>query len=1679
MQSNLQQYQCVHEIFETQVLERPDTIALICENKQLTYFELNYKANQLAHYLQKLGVQPECPVGICVERSLDMVVGMLGVLKAGGVYVPLDPKYSLERLDFIIEDVQAPIILSQEHLVETIPTLWTRIICLDSDWEIIANESGDNPCSKITPENLAYIIYTSGTTGKPKGTEVPHRSIIGFMFGVDYIHLNSEQTFLQHSSISWDALTLELWIPLLYGGCCVLFPGRSPLPSELSCLIKQHRISVLWLASALFNSIIDSMPEALFGIQQLIVGGEALSVAHIQRALKILPVTKIINGYGPSECTVFTCCYSIPKLLGKDIKSIPIGKPIGDRKVYLLNSHLKRVSVGIPGEIYVGGWGVGRGYLNRQQLTAEKFIPNPFSKEPGARLYKTGDLARYLPDGNIEFLGRLDEQVKIRGFRVELKEIEMVLSQHPAVRETVVMAREDVPSNKQILAYVVPDPTLAPTPSQLRSFLKEKLPDYMVPAAIMLLKALPLTSNGKVDRYALPVPDTTRPELSQEYIASKTPIEELLASIWSNILGLQQIGIHDDFFELGGHSLLATQLLSQIRNIFGVELQLHSIFEEPTIAKIAEHIQRAGQKQALLPDIISPIDRNQELPLSFAQQRLWFLDQLQPASPFYNIPFAIHLQGILDIDALQRSFNQIIRRHEVLRTNFVKVDGQPKQIIANSLTLHLPIVDLGEVPAHQRYQEVESLTVAQAMQSFSLAEGLLLRATLLQLEATEYVLLLTMHHIVSDGWSMGVLIRELKTLYTAFVNGQAFTLPELSIQYADFAYWQRQWLQGKVLQTQLSYWQKQLAGIPPVLNLPINKARPIIQTFHGETKSFSLSTRLTEELKAFSQRSKVTLFMTLLAAFQVLLYRYSGQDDICVGSPIANRHHSQTEQLIGFFVNTLVLRTRLTGNCSFLELLTQVREVALNAYTHQDLPFEQLVETLQPQRHLSHQPIFQVMFALQNAPMPVLDLPNLTVSFLGSDLKTAKFDLSLLMEENDYELVGVWEYNSNLFNEATITNMASHFQILLEAIVANPEQRIAALPLLTQPEQQQLLEEWNNTQASYSEDICIHQLFEAQVELTPDAVAVVFEDQQLTYRELNDRANQLAHYLQKLGVGSEIFVGVCLERSLEMLIGLMGVLKAGAAYVPLDPKYPQERLAFMLQDSQVLILLSQQNLNGKLSALQALTVNLDTDWETVTTFSKANPTSKVTSSNLAYVIYTSGSTGRPKGVAIAHNSTVALLDWARGIYSVEDITGVFASTSICFDLSVFELFVPLSWGGQVILAENLLHLPSLNGANKVTLMNTVPSAITELQRSGSLPTSVHIINLAGEPLQNLLVQQLYQQKTIQQVFNLYGPSEDTTYSTFVLTKEGTSESPTIGRPINNTQVYILDSYLQPVPVGVTGELYISGSGLARGYFNLPELTAEKFIPHPFSKQSGARLYKTGDLVSYQADGNIKYHGRLDHQVKIRGFRIELDEIETVLSQHPSVREAIVLVREDLSNDKRLVAYLVANQEIAFSTTEIRDFLRNQLPEYMVPSVFVQVDAFPLTPTGKVDRLVLQAPDNLRPDLEVAYVEPSTELEQALAQLWQETLQLEKVGIHDNFFDLGGHSLLLLQVHSKLCRQFERDITVLEMFQYPTIKSLVNHLSQGKNQLQQSDKQIEKLKEGRDRLKQRFTRTQKV
>jgi amino acid adenylation domain-containing protein len=2100
---------CLHEIFEQQVEQNPEIIAVKFEGEELTYRELNEKATQLAAYLQSLGVQPDVLVGLCVERSVEMIVGILGILKVGGAYVPVDPIYPSERIKFMLEDANISILLTQQHLLENLPKTVDQIICLDQE---VSQVSFVFSPSSVSPQNLAYVIYTSGSTGTPKGVCCHHTGVINLM---EEFQRRQPIEAGDHCSLwtvsSFDASVQEIFSALLFGGTLYIVPDaiRSDTHAFIQWL-KDCEIHSAFILPFMISELAKWLenPENSLPLKRLSVGVEPIYEPLLVAIAEQLPAVKIVNGYGPTEATICSTLYSVNSQ-NKLERNTPIGKPVQNTQIYILDAYLQPVPIGIPGEIYIGGVGVTKGYLNRPELTAERFISNPFVEDGGlgswgvgeieelsshsslvtrhsSLLYKTGDLAKYLPDGNIEYLNRIDQQVKIRGFRIELGEIEAVLNQHSTVESSIVVARNESSGNQQLVGYIVakydedldeislpaeqmnqwqtlydetyhqitldqdpknnfsnwnssytglpipqaemvewaeetknrilslhpqnilevgcgtglillrvsphcrhyhgsdfsaeaiaflqqyftqssttnvtlsqqtaenlseieldevdtiiinsviqyfpsltyllqvieqatckiqssgqifigdvrslpllesyhasieqfkadasfskqqlqqrvqaqvaneeelvidprffyalpqafpqishvevqlkrgnaeneltkfrydvilyvnqppkviseinwidwqtenltvpalrekliqeqpeilaiakiintrlvseiqlvkwlesetaetfedfqkqhsisgispqqlgnladergyklyltecpdfpgyfnaafvqqnsdfvyqPVSNLSSTLNQyinnplkakltrqlipiLRSYLQAKLPHYMIPNTFVLLDQLPLTPNGKIDRKALPAPEYHLNELDQQFVAPRTLVEQQLAQIWSEVLGLPKISIHDTFLELGGHSLLATQLLSRIRSQFQVELPLRVLFEAPTIATLATRIQQIQNEQKLEIVALTPIpkiDPNQPIPLSYGQQQIWFLSQLEADLPLYNQPFTIRIPGKLDVIALENSLNEIIHRHEILRTTFEVIDGEPVQVVQPELKLKLTLVDLQHLPAELRETEVIRLATLETCQPFNLHTGPLLRVTPYQLGEEDFRIFLTMHHIISDGYSVyTVFLKELVALYNLETGDQPVSLenlPDLPVQYAAFSVWQRQWLQGEWLEPHRQYWQQQLADLP-TLQLPTDHPRPPIPSYRGARQRFTLSKALTEALKTLARQEGVTLFMTLLAAFKTLLARYSGQEDIVLGTATAGRSRPEIENLFGFFLNMLVLRTNLAGDPSFRELLGRVREMMLATQAHEVYPFDELLHLLGRSRNLSQNPLFQVLFVLE----PAANHLNAgwTLSQLEVDTGTAKFDLYLELDETPEGLVGRVEYSTDLFEAATITRMIGHFQTLLAGIIANPHQLLSQLPILTEAERYQLLVEWNNTHLDYPQDACVHQLFEAQVERTPDAVAVIFERDTLTYRQLNTYANQVAHYLRSQGVQTETLVGVCMDRSFEMIIGLMGILKAGGAYVPLDPAYPAERLALILQDTQLGMILTQERHQDKLrqSSQTAQLLCLDAGWEMFAGNPEHNPESEVTLDNLAYVMYTSGSTGTPKGVLALHRCPVNR--FYGEIFPLEPHEICCQKTSLNFVDSIWEIFKPLMHGLPTVIIPNdilrdppqLIHTLAKHQVTRIMLVPSLLRVLLDVEPNlqSRLPHLKYWF-CGGEALSTELAERFLHQMPNAILLNLYGLSElwDVTWYDIrnLPTQPHIAAGAFVpnGRPIPNVQVYLLDAHQQPVPVGVIGEIYVGGDGISRGYLNRPELTAERFIAFRDAGEMGRwgdgeetiitnyqlpisnyPIYKTGDLGRYRSDGTIEYLGRIDHQVKIRGFRIEAGEIELLLAQHPQVRQAVVVTREDQAGNLRLVAYIIPQNQQKIedlNKTNLREFLLEKLPDYMVPSAFVILEKLPLTPSGKVNRLALPAPEF---ELSTStFVAPRNSLETQIQAIWEDILGVKPIGVKDNFFELGGHSLLAVRLFAQLEKTFQKHIPLSILFQASTIEKLAEFL----------------------------------
>jgi amino acid adenylation domain-containing protein/non-ribosomal peptide synthase protein (TIGR01720 family) len=1609
---------CLHELIEEQVDRTPDATALIFEDERVTYRELDRRSNQLAHRLRRLGAGPDDLVGVAMERSIELVVSLIAVMKAGAAYVPIDPEYPADRIAFMLADANPRVLLTQRRIAGALPACDARIVAVD---ELdLSGAPQERPALTVTPRNLAYMIYTSGSTGRPKGALNSHRGIVNRLCWMqDEYRIGPDDRVLQKTPFSFDVSVWEFFWPLMTGATLVVArPGGHRDAAYLADLIASEGITTLHFVPSMLQIFLEE-PRAAgrLSVRRVICSGEALPFELQQRFFARMKA-ELHNLYGPTEAAVDVTYWRCDP--DSALRTVPIGRPIANIQIHLLDSRMNPVPVGVAGELYIGGVGVGLGYLNRPELTAEKFIADPFRQDPEARLYRTGDLARWLPDGAIDYLGRIDHQVKIRGFRIELGEIEAALNQQPAVRESVVAAVTGPNGDKRLAAYVTPSGAAPVSVDELRARLAESLPEYMIPAAFTVMDALPLSPNGKVDRRALPTPDFTSVKAAGEMTAPRTPTEELLAELWSAILDAPRIGARDDFFRLGGHSLLAAQMASRVRTAFGVELPVRMVFEHPTLEALAADID--SRRRTAASPAIARRGATQNGPLSFAQQRLWILDQLAAGNPVYHLPIVLRLAGELDRAALASALNDIVARHEALRTTFPVVHGSPAQHVAHEF----------ETPLAERAVRDES-ELSEALleivrEPFDLATGPLFRAHLLRLAAGDHVLAIVMHHIVSDGWSLGVFLRELSAAYDARSQGQAPHFAELPVQYADYAAWQREWLESAVFAEQMEYWRRQLDGLP-VLNLPTDRPRPRVQTFRGGRRRAEVPADTAAALRALAREQGATFFMVLFAGFQALMSRYSGQTDIAAGAPVANRNRPEIEGLIGFFVNTLVLRTRLDGDPAFSEIVARVRRTCLDAYANSHLPFERLVEELRPDRRLSANPLFQVAFTLRDNSAAAVDMPGLSVRLLDPPEGIAKFDLTMEIVMDGSGFAVEVEYDAALFDAETIDGLIRCYRTLLEGAAANPSTPLSRLPLLDEEERRRILVEWNNTATAYPRDASVAALFEEQARKTPRAPAVEFGPDRWTYQELDRRANQVAHRLLAQGAGKGDVIALSMERSAATVAAMLGILKAGCAYAPLDVSYPAERLKFMLEDAGARIVVTELDVAGE---------------------REDAPRVESCGSDLAYVMYTSGSTGKPKGIAVRQRGIVRLVRNTDYIQlGATDRIGQISNIS--FDAATFEIWGALLNGGCLVgISKDVVLTPDEFAATireqRITTMFLTSALFHQMARQApDAFRTVRNLLVGGDVMDASAVRRVERHGAPERLLNAYGPTETTTFAACHLVRQlpETATTVPIGRPISNTTFYVLDRNGEPAPVGVPGELYIGGDGVARGYWNRPELTAAKFVSNPFSASQEDLLYRTGDLVRYRRDGAVEFLGRLDHQVKIRGFRIELEEIEQALAQHPAVREALVIAREDAPGDKRLVAYVVG--PAAEGCAALRAWAAERLPEYMVPSAFVALNAFPLNVNGKVDRAALPAPEGERTEAAEAFVEPSTPLEKTLAEIWSAVLGVAPVGVSDNFFALGGHSLLATQAVSRIKEALGVEASLRLLFEAQTIAELALRL----------------------------------
>jgi amino acid adenylation domain-containing protein/non-ribosomal peptide synthase protein (TIGR01720 family) len=1640
------------ELIEARLAAAPDAIAVVCAAQHLSTRALDQQAEALARRLSAGGVGPEARVGVLIPRSLELVVGLLGIWKVQAAYVPLDAEHPRERLEFVLRDAGVEVVLSTSALLARVPAGPWRTLCVDDDSALLGSHPGPRVRPAASPQQAAYVIYTSGSTGQPKGTLVAQAALENHMhWMVERFSIGLSDRVLYKTPLGFDASVWEPLAALISGAGLVVAEAEGHRDSDyLLQILEREQVTIAQFVPAMLGLMLER-PWRTPALRFVFCGGEALSEALVRRFEACAGLARLCNLYGPTEATIDSSYWCLePGESGPP----PIGRPIDNVRCYVLDERFEPCPLGVAGELYVAGAGLSQGYLRRPELTAQSFLPDPFAHEAGARLYRTGDRARHRADGALEYLGRSDRQIKLRGLRVDPGEIEVALREQPGVREAVVALRGATSQDARLLAYVVPVAGQSLDTRQLQHALALRLPDYMVPSAILPMERLPLTPNGKLDLAALP--DALElARLRPAYAAPRGPEEELIAGICAQVLGVPRVGLHDNFFELGGHSLLAIQIVSRVRKAFQVELSLRVLFEAPTVATLWARVRaaRAGTSRPALVRAVRP----ERTPLSLAQERLWFLWRLRPQSHEFHMWVALEAKGVLDERALAAAVSALVERHESLRTRFQQADGQAWQVIDAPLPVELVVRDATPAGLAARQETLDDLLRADLERPFDLGREHLLRLRVYRRAPDEAVLLLVLHHIVADGVSLGIVLQELVALYNARLLGVAVELPVLPVQYADFALWERQTLEGERLEEQLGYWERQLRGAP-TLTLP-TRPRPALQTYRGAARRFSLTSELHARIQRFSVARGVTPFMTLLAGYQLLLSWYSGQDDVSVGTTVANREQLETEYLVGFFANLLVLRTDLSGGPSFEQLVERVKQVALEAYAHQDVSFHLLVERLQPERDRSRSPLFQVNFVLQNAAeavlrldagtagVPVDALSGLSLRAQPLDQEVALYDLSLDMVDDGERFHGALQYNCELFDAATVDLYVDTFLQVLEGAMQDPQRELGSLARLS-PAARQQVASWAQRPAPEASLQGLARLFEQRAAAQPDAVALECDGRSLSYDELNRRANRLARALVARGAVAEMPVGICLERSLELMVALLGTLKAGAAYVPLDTRYPTERLAYLIADVGLSLLVGAETtlelLPSSSPGLLA-TLSVDADAAEIATYPDADLGLSTSGEQLAYVMYTSGSTGTPKGV-LATQQGVARLAVGADYVQVGRDDVFLQAAPVSFDASTFEIWVALLNGARLVLLDaQPLALDMLGSAlrrHAVSVLWLTAALFDAMatQRPDDL-AGVRELLAGGDALSVVHVERVRARLTGGHVLNGYGPTETTTFATTYRVQGHAREQHAIpiGRPLGGTSLHVLDGELRPAALGAVGELCVGGTALARGYWRRPDATAERFVPSP-SGAPGERLYRTGDLVRWLPDGHLDFLGRADGQVKIRGYRVELGEVERLLLSHPAVGATAVVAHALEGAGKRLVAYWVAAPGASVRPADLREHLRQLAPEYLVPSLFVALEALPVTANGKLDRQALPPvdADALRGDR--PYEEPLGDRERLLAALWIEVLGARRVSRHDNYFDLGGDSLMAIQLKALAQRQ-GYDFDLAALFQAPELSEL--------------------------------------
>lgn len=1661
----------LHDAFVECAAAHPRALAVVSEDRHLTYQELDQRTTQLGRYLQGLGVGRGSFVGVCLGRSERVAVALLGILKAGAAYVPLDPAYPAERLRHITADTRSSVILVDDAFKVRFTGSPARLIALDRDFEWLEEDPSPLPRTASEPGSIAYVIYTSGSTGRPKGVCCHHFGVLNLLADFqDRQPLMPTDRCSWWTSLNFDVSVYEIFSPLTEGATLVVVPDsvRADAPLLMEWL-DRNRITSAYLPPFMVADLlawVERNPGKSL-LRRLLVGVEPIPERTLRAIGQAVDGLRIINGYGPTETTICSTLYTVPHE-GPLHDNAPIGSPVWNTSLYLLDEEGRGVEPGNPGELFIGGAGVAGGYLGRPELNAERFLPDPYSDRPGTVMYRTGDKVRLLPDGNLEFLGRIDFQVKVRGFRVELGEIETHLRKMEGVREAVVLLREDSPDRRQLVAYLTVHEGTRIGAGKVRAHLQRFLPDYMIPSSFVQLDRMPTTPNGKTDRRALPAPDSGNrlPEESSHHRPPQTETEKVLAGFFEEILAREGVGLDGHFFELGGHSLLATQLVSRIREAFGVEVPVSTVFRAPTVEMLAREVAGAVEPAKISPEPpLVPSGDTTEAPLSFPQLRVWYLDRLDPGTPAYNICLVYRLNGPLQPDILETCLAGLAERHPSLRTVFSTRGGRPVQVVREALRPAFQRVDLTRSFTGDREQEALRLCTEESGKGFDLGRGPLFRVLLVKTAETEYFFMMTVHHIVSDGWSMGILLNELMELYSARLAGRPPSILPLPITYGDFARWQKGYMEGPAARLQINYWKEVFRRLPEPLELPTDHPRPPIQSYRGAGRSLVLGEPIFSRIIEFGEKEGASLFMTLLAAFKALLFRMTHQGDICVGTFIANRNRLQIEGLVGFFINSLALRTDLSDDPPFQTLLQRVRETALGAYAHQDLPFERILEEINPERDLSRTPLFQVMMVLQNMPLPPLGLPGIDCSPVHLDTVRSNFDLTLWVYEEKDSLRLVMEYSTDLFEEGTILGMLRYFKNLLQDALDLPTKRLSQLSLLSPGETEAILKEWRGRWEAFQRPVqTVPRQFEETALSGPHMPALVSlgdHRRQMTYGELHEASDRMAGFLQRKGIGPESLVAVLMDRSPLLVVALLGILKSGAAYVPIDPNHPVERIAFILKDSGTRLLLTVRSHMTRLTERAPDGVEffcIDDDWLEAAANEAPPDACPASFRNLAYAIYTSGSTGQPKGVLIEHGSLAAFVKAALDLYEITPADRVLQFASVSFDASIEEIFPTLCCGATLVLRsdEMIRSIPAFLQActaAEITILD-LPTGfwhqmVSALQESAlPWPPSVRLVIIGGEqalPDKVGAWREMLGERV--RLVNTYGPTEATVVATAAelsgagLPRRGTGRVP-IGRPLPHMKMLVLDPHNRVVPPGVPGELFLGGAGLARGYLNRPEKTAGSFVADPLTGNPEDSYYRTGDLVRWRLDGNLEFLGRVDRQVKIRGFRVELEEIETALNSLPAVKSSVVVAREDRLKSLRLVAYTVMKGGAAFDGEALRQALVGLLPDFMIPSAYVEIQEIPLTPSGKVDTAALPDPQ-MSPDHRL--VPPRNPVEETLAEIWCTAFGLQRVGVHDNFFALGGHSLLSIEIIDRVNRaglwltpsQFMQNPTIAELAQVIT------------------------------------------